>query len=277
MTLKSTDNSADTFLILIVPVALVIMFLFLTWPLLLALAIGILLWNILERYRWQKWSRSINPTFHRLIQENQGRITVIDLALKANLSAPKAKQYLDNKASEFGARVLEEPKDGIDAYFFVTAKTLGSIFDESEPPLSLPEFQTETVSADDVQESLEVSSQLEPIATLTPEDNTVSSESEMIAASTSEDVEQLPDLVQHTTANVPETRDPTESQLQEHAALASLLQSELAKRLDVNSSTIYKHRSNSDFAEWSQSRDPEGVAWQYSEEDKRFFPIPTQS
>lgn len=247
MTLKSTENSADSFLILILPVALVIMFLFSTWRLLLALAIGILLWNTLERYRWQKWSRSINPTFHQLIQENQGRITVIDLALKANLSAPKAKQYLENKAAEFGARVLE-PEDGISAYFFVTAKTLGSIFDESEPPLSLPPSQTEVVVLNDVPEPL-TASQFEPIAAPIPEAT-------------------VPQQI----AEVPQT-PLTAAQPQEHAVLESLLQSELAKRLDVNSSTIYKHRSNADFAQWSQSRDPQGVAWQYSEEDKRFFPI----
>ena len=52
----------------------------------------------------------------------------------------------------------------------------------------------------------------------------------------------------------------------------SLIQAELAKRLDLHSSTVGKRKSDSDFSEWSQSRDPEGIAWQYVPETKMFVP-----
>jgi flagellar biosynthesis GTPase FlhF len=52
-----------------------------------------------------------------------------------------------------------------------------------------------------------------------------------------------------------------------------LIQAELAKRLDVHSSTVGKRKSDPDFAEWSQSRDPEGIAWEYSPDTKEFMPI----
>jgi len=250
MTVKSTD-SADSFLILILPVALAITFLFSTWRLLLAIAGFILLLNIFQRYRWQKWSKTLNPTFHKLIQENQGRITTLDLVMRANLPAAKAKRYLDYKAAEFGARVLE-PEDGSNGYFFVTAKTLGSIFDDSEIPVTLPELKSEQKT---VVEDL---------------------------SGTTENLEQ--NLQNHSQAQAELTRfseadhsfaAPTHTQ--EHLVPNSLLQSELAKRLAVNSSTVYKHRSNPDFSEWSRSRDPEGIAWQYSSEDKRFFPVAVES
>jgi hypothetical protein len=245
MTVKSSD-SADSFLILILPVALAITFLFSTWRLLLAIAGFVALLNIFQRYRWQKWSKTLNPTFHKLIQENQGRITTLDLAMRANLSAAKAKRYLDYKAAEFGARVLE-PENGSSGYFFVTARTLGSIFDDSEPPLSLPEPEFEQKTLVEDLPALEENQVQEPEENevATPEQTTIAE------AETSS----------------PDT--PTHVQV----APESLLQSELAKRLDVNSSTVYKHRSNPDFAEWSRSRDPEGIAWEYSSEEKRFFPI----
>ncbi|PPS45784.1 hypothetical protein [Chroococcidiopsis sp. TS-821] len=250
MTVKSSD-SADSFLILILPVALAITFLFSTWRLLLAIAGFVVLLNIFQRYRWQKWSKTLNPTFHKLIQENQGRITILDLAMRANLSAAKAKRYLDYKAAEFGARILE-PEDGSSrGYFFVTAKTLGSIFDDSEPPLSLPEESEQKTLVEDLPASEE------------NEQNQVQIAEENEVATTS---------AEHTTVVEAETASlatPTHVRV----APESLLQSELAKRLDVNSSTVYKHRSNPDFAEWSRSRDPEGIAWEYSSEEKRFFPI----
>ncbi|HEY9832436.1 MAG TPA: hypothetical protein V6D26_17750 [Stenomitos sp.] len=54
-----------------------------------------------------------------------------------------------------------------------------------------------------------------------------------------------------------------------------LIQAELAKRLDVHSSTVGKRKSDEDFPEWSQSRDPEGIAWGYNPETKEFVPLET--
>ncbi|MGF1481291.1 MAG: hypothetical protein ACFB4I_17705 [Cyanophyceae cyanobacterium] len=54
---------------------------------------------------------------------------------------------------------------------------------------------------------------------------------------------------------------------------SSLIQAELAKRLDMHSSTIGKRKSDPDFSEWSQSRDPQGIAWTYVPETKMFVPI----
>ena len=53
----------------------------------------------------------------------------------------------------------------------------------------------------------------------------------------------------------------------------ALIQAELAKRLDVHSSTVGKRKSDEDFPEWSQSRDPEGIAWGYNPETKEFVPL----
>ena len=54
-----------------------------------------------------------------------------------------------------------------------------------------------------------------------------------------------------------------------------IIQSELAKRLDVHPSTIYKRRSEPNFTDWTRNRDPEGLAWGYSEANKEYYRIDT--
>lgn len=64
-----------------------------------------------------------------------------------------------------------------------------------------------------------------------------------------------------------------ESANQEEKPSLALIQAELAKRLDVHSSTVGKRKSDPDFWEWSQSRDPEGIAWEYRSDTKEFVPL----
>ena len=236
MTEKAIDTSAGGCLILILPIALLIIFLFTTWPVLLALLVLGLTWNLWQRYQWQKWSQQVNPIFHQLIQENRGSITALDLAMKANFSAATAKQYLDIKAEEFGAQRRESEDRGI-VYYFITASTLGSIFDDSEPP-SQPKIS--------------------PSASNTP----------ILEPSPEAQKKQTESLTE--TANE-QAKPPNNKQ----SAPGSLIQAELAKRLDVHSSTVYKRRDDSDFPEWSRSRDPDGIAWEYIPDTKHFSPLET--
>jgi len=52
---------------------------------------------------------------------------------------------------------------------------------------------------------------------------------------------------------------------------ASLSGARLASRLAVSPSTISRRKLQDDFSEWSQSLDPEGIAWFY--ENGRFWPL----
>lgn len=52
-----------------------------------------------------------------------------------------------------------------------------------------------------------------------------------------------------------------------------IIQSELAKRLDVHPSTIYKRRSEAGFTDWTRNRDPEGLAWGYAEVEKEYYQV----
>jgi hypothetical protein len=57
--------------------------------------------------------------------------------------------------------------------------------------------------------------------------------------------------------------------------LTIIIQSELAKRLDVHPSTIYKRRGEPDFTDWTRNRDPDGFAWGYAEISKEYYQIDT--
>lgn len=66
--------------------------------------------------------------------------------------------------------------------------------------------------------------------------------------------------------------DQNGSSEEAHLPEGALIQAELARRLEVHSSTVGKRKTDPDFAEWSQSRDPDGIAWVYSDEDRVFIP-----
>ncbi len=77
MTEQAIDNNNESgFLIILLPIAILIIFLFATWPIilfLLLLSVGL---NIWQRYQWEKWSKQVDPLFYNLIQLNQGAIKI---------------------------------------------------------------------------------------------------------------------------------------------------------------------------------------------------------
>jgi len=47
---------------------------------------------------------------------------------------------------------------------------------------------------------------------------------------------------------------------------------EMARRLDIAKSTLSGAKIQPDFAQWSQERDPDGLAWTWNPKIKRFVP-----
>lgn len=281
MTGKAINSSAPSLLILILPFAFVVVLLFKVWPLLLALLFfgaGLRVW---QQYQWKQWCKQVNPFFNQLVKDNQGCVTPLDLSMKANLASSAAQRFLDKKAEEFGAqRRVYDDKGTV--YYFLTASALGSIFEESEPP---PEIEDEA-------EAELPTSPAPPFEDPLAQKEPSLSETESLTR----DVPEFPEPIAEKDTAVPVEREtpkpePPEPEAEHHrgedkteapevelpngeSSLAqSLIQAELAKRLDVHSSTVGKRKSDPDFAEWSQSRDPEGIAWEYSPDTREFIPI----
>ena len=333
MTGKVIDSSANGLLILILPIAFLIVLLFKAWPVLLALFILSIIFKIWQQYQWKQWSKQVNPYFNELVKENQGCLTPLDLSIKANLSGSSARRYLDKKAEEFGAQ-RQDYEDKGTVYYFLTASALGSIFDESEPPLELegesassqalksieldaqpdtsppksesslsalpePPEPLEEEEPSDLSEPPEPPKKEEPNDLSEPPEPPKKEEPSVAenAFSTEEIEEALepmpqPEPEQTESLDIEEALEPmpqaepeqtesldeqedlwAEAADKEPQASQSLIQAELAKRLDVHSSTVGKRKSDPDFSEWSQSRDPEGMAWAYSAETKEFVPV----
>ncbi|SRR5579883_1189883 len=238
MSEKTIESYGKGFLVLLLPISFLIIFLVATWKIWVAGILLFLAFNIWQHHRWQQWCQRVNPIFNQLIRENQGRITPMDLAIRGNFSGETAKRYLDTKAVEFGARALDA-EDGSKVYYFITATTFGSILDSSEPP-------PKELTSKEVAKVLPI---LEP--PVKPKEE-----------------EALKTELQSQPTKEEEVKRPLEKQL----IFGSLIQSELAKRLNVYSSTVYKRRDDPDFPEWSRSKDPDGIAWTYSKKTKEFFP-----
>lgn len=260
MTGKVLDNGSAGALVLILPLAFSFVILYMLWPYLLLIAAIIVAFKVWQNYQWQKWCEDINPDFNRLIKENQGYVTPVDLAVKANLTARNAKIFLARKSDEYGTKPKTIPDKGL-VYYFPTASALGSIFDDSEPEAAVNSYQ---LAAND---SSKLS--VRGIAQLAKQE-----QSEVDRAATDSESASLATETESQPSTATLEPDATEASTIEPSASIdagqSLIQAELAKRLDLNSSTVGRRKSDPDFPEWSQSKDPEGIAWKYEPDSKLF-------
>lgn len=266
MTGKVIDSGANSIPLVLVPLALITIVVFAFWPLFVGIFFFALGYKIWQRYRLKQLSEQIDPIFNQLIQVHQGCLTVVDLTTKTNLSAKTARWYLEQKTEEYGAvKRLYEDK-GI-VYYFLTANALGSIFDDSEPDDDTDLAPESNLSASFSNETTVIespSSQVKSV-TDTPEVSqtfTTTVIPSQPSLSVSSDSSPPPNVIEEA-----EDSSPTVENLDN-----AVTQGELAKRLEVHPSTVGKRKSDADFSLWTQSRDPEGLSWQYIEETKLFIP-----
>jgi hypothetical protein len=268
---KAIDKNPAGCLILLVPAAFLIVSIFLAWPLLLVIVGSIAGWNLWQSYEWEKLCDRVNPIFHELIVERQGAVTSLDLSMKANLSGETAQKYLDGKANEFAAQKRSFEDKGT-VYYFLTVQSLGSLFDESEPP----PLQTDIATESDFLQDGKTEPAVAPLETESEQNSTP------IPDRADKDPSPIPELIEPSPWDEqPQTESLPPASIQHLEAShrpstpKRLIQWQLAKRLDVSSSTVYRRRDDPDFAEWTRSRDPEGIAWRFSEKTKEFFPLET--
>ena len=276
-------KSATGCLLILLPAALAMSALFVAWPFILGVTLLIAGGNIWQNYEWTKTARSIDPVFQQLIIQNRGEISPIDLSLTANVSANVSQKYLAIRASEFGTGSRQHPDRG-QIYYFVSVSTLGSIFDDSEadaPTLAAAAIPVAILPAAPILTPVVAEVSTPPAATIpVVEVGTTSTPAivepiappEVTPAPGSElsNLGQLFDEkptaeVEDLTTVAPSSDPPV--------PLVTIIQSELAKRLDVHPSTVYKRRSEPGFTDWTRNRDPDGLAWGYAEASKEYYQI----
>jgi hypothetical protein len=270
-------KSATGFLLILLPAALLMSLLFVAWPFILGVTVLMIGGNVWQNYEWSKTAGSIDPVFKQLIVQNRGEITPIDLSLQANISSKVASRYLVTKADEFGTGSRQHPERG-QVYYFVSVSTLGSILDDSErdvpaiesattPAVTLPVAATQSVR---VKVSQPQTTEVSPTPITTPEPIS-QPETPVVQPPISESSNLI--AVNPEPVKVDDTHSGSSTSPMEDRPLVTILQSELAKRLDVHSSTVYKRRSEPNFTDWTRNRDPEGLAWGYAEATKEYYRI----
>jgi hypothetical protein len=294
-------KSATGFLLVLIPAALTLSALFVAWPAILGVTLLIAGGNVWQSYEWSKTAQSIDPVFQQLIVQNRGEISPIDLSLKANISGKISQRYLATRADEFGTGSRQHPDRG-QVYYFISISTLGNILDDSEPELELPAiapattpvavFSTVATPVAAIPEELVPTATIPPIALAIPVVTAVVApisppaiplppepgaglsnlrqlfDEEVVSPVISLKVEPEPELATESVVESPISSVPD-------TPVVTIIQSELAKRLDVHSSTIYKRRSEPDFTDWTRNRDPDGLAWGYAEAAKEYYRIDT--
>jgi hypothetical protein len=299
-------KSATGCLLVLIPAALTMSALFVAWPVILGVTLLIAGGNIWQNNEWSKTARSIDPIFQQSIVQYRGEISPLDLSLNANVSGAVANRYLAARAAEFGTGSRQDPDRG-QIYYFVSISTLGSIFDDSEleAPAIMPAtapvvaFQSTHIPTAAASEVLVQPNFAPPVATAEVSSLPMTADTQpqldtpavpVVAASIDlpEVVTEPPDvqLEQLPLATVPTPPSIVAAivaeELQASTApttlptdrpVVTIIQSELAKRLDVHSSTIYKRRSEPNFTDWTRNRDPEGTAWGYAEATKEYYRI----
>jgi hypothetical protein len=302
-------KSATGCLLVLIPAALTMSALFVAWPVILGVTVLIAGGNIWQNHEWSKMTRSIDPVFQQLIVQNRGEITPLDLALTANVSGAVSNRYLVAKADEFGTGRRQHPARG-EVYYFVSVTTLGQIFDDSEPetpelmPAASPIVAIEppAISKEPIPELLSQShSRFEPVTTTVtasfqverePTTSLVESPQYPVTLDPTNLSQSLEERTEVATApigveleSLPISRSSVEIEPMSIAQPPAeppapspttiIIQSELAKRLDVHSSTVYKRRSEPNFTDWTRNRDPEGIGWGYAEATKEYYRVDT--
>lgn len=265
MTGKVLDNGSAGALVLIIPLAFGFVVLYMLWPFLLLIAAMIAAFKIWQDYKWQKWCAEINPYFNQLIKETRGYVTPVDLSVKANLTASAAKAFLARKSDEYGTQPKKTADQGV-VYYFPTASALGSILDDSEPEPAVNSYQL--AGKDSGKLSVRGIAQLAKQEQNEAVDSNEDAESSTVALITKAESPQSTAISLES-----ETDSSTIKQTTSIDAGQSLIQAELAKRLDLNSSTVGRRKSDPDFELWSMSKDPEGIAWRYDQDTKLYVAV----
>ena len=143
---------------------------------------------------------------------------------------------------------------------------MGSILDDSEPEAVVNSYQLAGKDSNklSVRGIAQLAKQEQTEAEVTAQDP----ESSSVALITRAESPQSTAI-----SSESETDSSTIKQTTSIDAGQSLIQAELAKRLDLNSSTVGRRKSDPDFELWSMSKDPEGIAWRYDQDTKLYVAV----
>ncbi len=138
-----TSGTLESRLIVLVPILVGVTVVLSAWRILLGVAVisGVgWAWKQYQQQQQQRLS-TLNALFYQLIQDNQGRLTALDFAMRGEISGTEAQEYLEERAREFAAG-YEITDNGGMVYCFSSIKLperYQTIDVASVPAISQPE------------------------------------------------------------------------------------------------------------------------------------------
>ncbi|NJK38952.1 MAG: hypothetical protein HC835_13040 [Oscillatoriales cyanobacterium RM2_1_1] len=136
-----TSLQINGYLLVLVPATAFLLLCKTPLPLLLTLLGSVGAWRFWNKQQQQHQDKlaDLDQMFYQLLQEHQGRVTPLDLALRTRLSGTDVQQYLDQKAVEFSAQ-FEVTEQGNVIYCFQTVQPLKP----TPPKIKIPNFSSAT-------------------------------------------------------------------------------------------------------------------------------------
>lgn len=123
-----------------------------------------------------------------------------------------------------------------------------------------------------IREALDLSTEMSTESTATLDDRIKAIVEERLSAFTANQ-NQLLSRLQERLQQVETTLTTSVDKPVDKLVDKTVSQSELAKRLKVDSSTLTKNRDKLNFPKWSQERDSESIAWNYLPKLKRYAAV----
>lgn len=131
------------------------------FPVLVLAAIAAGAWWVWKNYSGSHRStqHQLKAAFYQLLEQNQGRITLMDFAFKTNLLGKEAKRYLDDRAKEFSAS-FEVDEQGNVVYCFGVPAQFSKPYSPANPPRPQPDLSlpTKPLTQAELAQRLDVSS-----------------------------------------------------------------------------------------------------------------------
>ena len=237
---------------------------------------------------------TINSPIHSLPDTSKSKTSELkselklDSSLKPQEGKTDAREVQSEPSSETVSESLREaPTTGLrESYSELLPKSLAEAPERktqnrseafSDLPIgSLPDTSKSKTS--ELDNELKIDSPLEPLKGKTDVTEKLSEARSEISfeslkgTSTTGLRESTNELLPKSPTEVPEGKTQNSSKASSKSQPESLRQKDLPIRLNVPPSTLASAKKRPDFSEWSQERDPDGIAWRWNPEIKRFVP-----
>ncbi len=144
------------------------------------------------------------------------------------------------------------------------------------PPAAAPTVESESVKSESVSDPVSVESPTEQSSEPSPAPMPQPQSKQSIVSEIPSPWDEEPSDPNSTSLSEPTPEEPLNHTIGETMMSDSVCSTaSLAKRLKVTSQAITRRRTKSDFGQWTQAQDPDGIAWNYHEHDRLFRPIST--